>query len=486
MKPVKLRVAADIVEVIERIVFSRYPDQEWGTLFRFGYHANADGRLLLTISSILEPMAGDLNGEVENVQFLEPYLLRAALASNDDRLGIGVIHSHPEGFGVRPSLVDDEMDTYLRGYFGDFAPDRPYASLIFSKDGDGRLMFSGRAWWKGRWRPIENSVVGTTLQRFFVPGALHPVPAMVTRRLERLTSAMGEAAAIRLWNSTVVVVGAGGTGSAAAHSLARSCVGRIVLIDSDTIAPSNSERVHGCEQVHLDQDVKPTKVEILRDLIHRINPDIEVVVIQGNCLQDRVYEELIHADIVLGCTDTNHGRGGLGELAYRYLAPALQVNVVLETGPDILTGQVVQFTRYRPGKPCAYCRDQIDAGRMAQEFMPEDEKERRKASAAAAVARGERGDPYWRDEPVIPTVGALTTLAGELAANFAVGMLTETFSPPGDFLEMNLLAQDFGVMSLDLECDKACACSTERGFADQSPRGRLHVPPAHWSEPRWL
>jgi molybdopterin/thiamine biosynthesis adenylyltransferase len=486
MKSVKLRVGEAVAEKLKKIIFSRYPDDEWGALFKFGYHEDSELGLLLTLADIIEPGSGDLNEGVGNVQFLEPYLLRAALSSGDDELGLGVIHSHPEDYGVRPSKIDDEMDRYLSGYFGDFAPERPYLSLIWSLGGCGRLRASGRVWWKDRWHPVETTVVGTVLQKHPVGTQVRPVPAMVLRRLERLTGAMGEIAAARLWNSTAVVLGAGGTGSAAAHSLARSCVGRIVLIDWDAISPSNAERVHGCEASHLRAGTRVHKVEILRDLIRRINPDIEVVAIVGNGLQDRVYRELIFADIVLGCTDTNHGRAFLGELSYRYLATALQVNVVLEPKDGRLEGQVVQFTRYRPGRPCAYCRNQVDTAGMAREFMSEEERAARRLQAAEAIARGDRGDPYWRDDPVIPTVGSLTTIAGELAANFAVGMLTERYAPPSDFLELNLLAPELGVTSLDLECAPSCACSTSQGHSDQTKGGRLHLPPAHWPAPRWL
>jgi molybdopterin/thiamine biosynthesis adenylyltransferase len=486
VKPVKLRVGEKVAERLKRIMFKRYPNGEWGSLFKFGYRADGNHGLLLTIVDVLEPGAGDLNEDVENVQFLETYLLKAALSLDGNGLGIGVLHSHPEDYGVRPSRIDDQMDEYLRGYFGDFAPGRPYASLIWSMTRDGKLSASGRAWWEGKWHPIETTVVGTVLQRHPIPGRERPVPAMVLKRLERMTGVLGEEAAVRLWNSTAVVLGVGGTGSAAAHSLARSCVGKIVVVDSDLIATSNSERVHGCEHVHLEREPKAPKVEILRDLIQRINPEIEVIAIMGNGLQHGAYEELVHADVVLGTTDTNHGRAALGELAYRYLCSSLQVNVVLEPGDDGLAGQVIQFTRYRPGKPCAYCRDQVDSARMAQELMSETERVERMTQAAKAVARGERGDPYWRSEAVISTVGSLTTIAGEFAANFAIGMLSGRFSPPSDFLELNLLAPDLGVTSLDLIPSVECACSERQGQSEQTPGGRIHVAPAHWTPPRRL
>lgn len=485
MKCVKVKFMESHANSVQKIIFARYPDLEWGTAFRFGFHDDPEHGLVITVNEIVTPAPGDLNPNVDNVQFMEPYLLRIALAAAKDGFGAGIIHSHPSGYGVRPSYVDDEMDDYFKGYFGDFAPGRPYASLIFAKDEEANsLRISGRVWHRGAWLKVETTIVGKALKRFPVGLRDKKLPEVVLRRLERMTSVIGEESAGRLWESTVVVMGVGGTGSAAAHSLARSCVGRIVLVDFDHISPSNSERLHGFEAKLLNESPPRSKVEVVRDLIKKINPEITVVAIRGNYLQRGVYEELVHADIVLGCSDTNHGRAGLSELTYRYLVPGLQVNVSLEASESALTGQVIQFTRYLPGGACAYCRGQVDSGRMAQEFMTEAERISRKKQAQAAVARGERGDAYWHDDPVVPTVGAVATIAGELAADFAVGMLTARFAPPADFIEMNLLAPHLGVAELSISPKPGCRCGFQIGGGDQSDGGRLHVAPSHWPAPR--
>ena len=62
-------------------------------------------------------------------------------------------------------------------------------------------------------------------------------------RAERFVSAFGEQALARLRGSTVAVVGAGGTGSAAIEVLARAGVGKLIIIDPDHVETSES-RTH--------------------------------------------------------------------------------------------------------------------------------------------------------------------------------------------------------------------------------------------------
>jgi len=59
---------------------------------------------------------------------------------------------------------------------------------------------------------------------------------------ERTVLLLGERAAERLRQAHVAVVGLGGVGGAAAEMLARAGVGRLTLIDSDTVSDTNRNR----------------------------------------------------------------------------------------------------------------------------------------------------------------------------------------------------------------------------------------------------
>ncbi|QHJ01391.1 tRNA threonylcarbamoyladenosine dehydratase [Xylophilus rhododendri] len=87
--------------------------------------------------------------------------------------------------------------------------------------------------------------------------------------MERL---YGMQPAARIRAACVAVVGIGGVGSWAAEALARSGVGRLVLVDLDHIAESNVNR-----QIHaLSATLGQAKVEAMRERIAQINPDCRV------------------------------------------------------------------------------------------------------------------------------------------------------------------------------------------------------------------
>jgi tRNA A37 threonylcarbamoyladenosine dehydratase len=87
---------------------------------------------------------------------------------------------------------------------------------------------------------------------------------------------IGRDALEKLKGSTVTIFGIGGVGSHATEALARCGVGNLVLIDGDIIRPSNINR-----QVHATVDtIGMPKVEVMRERLLRINPEINVMVYQ--------------------------------------------------------------------------------------------------------------------------------------------------------------------------------------------------------------
>lgn len=59
---------------------------------------------------------------------------------------------------------------------------------------------------------------------------------------ERTALLLGDEALARLQHATVAVIGLGGVGGTAAEALARTGVGRLHLVDNDTVTPSNLNR----------------------------------------------------------------------------------------------------------------------------------------------------------------------------------------------------------------------------------------------------
>ncbi|MCY9661094.1 tRNA threonylcarbamoyladenosine dehydratase [Paenibacillus chondroitinus] len=102
-------------------------------------------------------------------------------------------------------------------------------------------------------------------------------------------------------NSTVAVLGIGGVGSIAAEALARTGIGRLILIDKDVVDITNINR-----QIHaLTTTVGQPKADLMRDRIKLINPECDVISMRMFYTEE-TYEEVFahHIDYMLDASDT--------------------------------------------------------------------------------------------------------------------------------------------------------------------------------------
>src|SRR5512134_468757 len=76
----------------------------------------------------------------------------------------------------------------------------------------------------------------------------------------------------RIRAASMLVIGAGGLGSPAAFYLASAGVGRIVLVDGDTVDLTNLQR----QILHTTDRIGVMKAESGRTMLAAINPDVEV------------------------------------------------------------------------------------------------------------------------------------------------------------------------------------------------------------------
>ena len=83
---------------------------------------------------------------------------------------------------------------------------------------------------------------------------------------------LGEDGVNALKNATVAVFGVGGVGGFACEALARAGVGRLLLVDDDTVSESNLNR----QIVALRSTIGQPKVEVMAQRIRDIDPTIQV------------------------------------------------------------------------------------------------------------------------------------------------------------------------------------------------------------------
>ena len=478
-----LRICASDRVKLEKHLFQRYPDREWGTFFKFGYRRTAWGLALSYVSPIL-PVSGDLLRQTDITEFAPQYNLRAFRMGKSDGLAIGVAHSHPAGYMTRPSKLDDDMDGYFGRELVHYTDGSPYCTLILQRSERTGFTFSGRVLDRGEWLPVKTLfTVGDQVQKdtseLYDSQAADAVSFGEESTTARLSSLIGERSTLRLREATIGIIGNSGTGTPVGHTLARAGVGGFVTVDPQRISPSNHERTHSTVHGDFLGESLPHKAVLMKRLIHSINPHADVNAYIGNALQENVIDDLLRCDIAVGCTDTVHGRVLLSDLAKHHLLPSIDVGVDMDGRDGKLTSQIVQFTRYSPGSPCAFCYDLVDASDMAAELMTSAEREMRQAEANAAILRGGQPDAYWRNERQIHTVGYLTSAAGAMVAGYVEGWLTGAFSMPHDAFQFDFGQPHLGVVPIRNQTPN-CTCGEHIGWADLAREFCNVARPSHW------
>lgn len=95
---------------------------------------------------------------------------------------------------------------------------------------------------------------------------------------------LGDEACDALRSAHVLVMGQGGVGSYCAEYLVRAGVGRITIADGDVVDPSNRNR----QLCALSSTEGKYKVDVMRDRLRDINPDVRVITMREFMMPDRM------------------------------------------------------------------------------------------------------------------------------------------------------------------------------------------------------
>ena len=119
---------------------------------------------------------------------------------------------------------------------------------------------------------------------------------------QRTCLLLGEEKMRRLAEARVLVVGVGGVGAYAAEMLCRAGVGELILVDADTVQPTNINRQLPATHASLGRP----KVEVLAERFRDINPDIRLRILPV-FLKDKAIPALLDEekpDFVVDAIDT--------------------------------------------------------------------------------------------------------------------------------------------------------------------------------------
>ena len=104
---------------------------------------------------------------------------------------------------------------------------------------------------------------------------------------------------LKLKQSSVVCIGAGGLGSSVLLYLAAAGIGRIGIVDNDQVEKSNLQR----QIIHETKTVGNLKIDSAQERIKKFNPNIEVVTFNERVNSDNILDIIIDFDIICDCSD---------------------------------------------------------------------------------------------------------------------------------------------------------------------------------------
>lgn len=123
--------------------------------------------------------------------------------------------------------------------------------------------------------------------------------------------------------SSVLLCGAGGLGCPAAIYLAAAGLGRLGIIDCDTVNISNLNR----QILYNASDIGKNKALLAKERLHILNPDVKIDAFCELITEELLNKLMLGYDLVMDCTDNYPTRLIIASAAYRLSKPAVTAGV---------------------------------------------------------------------------------------------------------------------------------------------------------------
>jgi molybdopterin-synthase adenylyltransferase len=141
--------------------------------------------------------------------------------------------------------------------------------------------------------------------------------------------------------ASVCVVGAGGIGCAVVPALAGAGIGRLTVLDGDTVDLTNFHR----QPLYRSREIGEPKAALAAQFVRRLNPFVEISPIERRVTTDNAADLLGRHDLIIDGTDNFATRLVVSDAAVKLGIPLLSAAAVQ------FQGQVGLFR----GKPCYRC-----------------------------------------------------------------------------------------------------------------------------------
>ena len=195
---------------------------------------------------------------------------------------------------------------------------------------------------------------------------------------------VGLAGQKKIKGTSVLCIGAGGLGSPIAMYLAAAGIGKIGIVDFDTVDYSNLQR----QILHTDADVGRSKAESAKETIRGINPHSEVVIHNTRITSENALDLIRPYDIVVDGTDNFPTRYLTNDACVLLKKPNVYGSIFR------FEGQASVFAPHLGG-PCYRCL----VSRTAAAGHGAELRGRRRAGRAARHYRLHPGDGNFEARP---------------------------------------------------------------------------------------
>lgn len=149
----------------------------------------------------------------------------------------------------------------------------------------------------------------------------------------------------KIITSRALIIGAGGLGSPAALYLASAGVGKITLVDGDTVDLTNLQR----QILHTEERVGQSKALSGKTALACINPEVVVEPVSERLAGERLESLIAEADVVLDCCDNFETRHAVNRACVKHRVPLVSGAAVR------FSGQISVFDARRDDSPCYHC-----------------------------------------------------------------------------------------------------------------------------------
>ena len=220
----------------------------------------------------------------------------------------------------------------------------------------------------------------------------------------------GEVGQSKLASVSVFIAGAGGLGSPLATYLAAAGVGRIVLLDCDTVDATNLNR----QFLHHEADIGRKKAKSGADKLSAFNPNVQISAVCERLTKENIAALVGNCNLIVDALDNDETRCILAKFAVQKGLPYFHAAV---------SGFSGQFASFYPNEgPCYFC------------VFSEVEADNKK--------------------PAFPIVGAIAGIIGSMEAGEVIKYITGKSKSVGKLFIWDGLNNSLN--SIDIEKDENC------------------------------